>query len=356
MKPFDTLSYRGQLQRLRKLAHAALAAYAVPVPKLLPLTHVENTTFRVLAADQQQYVMRIQRPDSHAAAAIRAEMAWLLALRRDTDLAVPEPVPNRAGAFVTVAAIDEIPEPRNCVLLRWLDGRFFDKKFTPKQLEQVGIFTAKLHEHASQWQPPADFVRGRSDAITEKARRLLWQPKRASVFIPQPADEDVTRTIALVNDLFSTEEAAMVARVVQQIRTVFQELGESQEVFGLIHADLHQANYLFQLGRACAIDFDDCGWGHYLFDLTVTLSELTHLPAYPSLRTALLQGYRTIRPFPEEHERYLDTFFALRRIQLLIWVIESRDHPAFRAKWAEWARHDLQKLAHFLAHQSGENN
>ena len=355
MKPFDTLTKRGQLQRLRQVGLAALAAYDVPAPRLVPLHHIENTTFRVLAADQQQYVLRIQRPDSHAAAAIRAEMAWLLALGRDTDLAVPEPVPNRAGAFVTVAAMDDMPEPRNCVLLRWLDGRFFDKKLTSNQLEQVGIFTAKLHEHAFRWQPPADFVRSRSDAITEKARRLLWQPKTSNDFTPQPSDEDVTRTIALVNDLFSTKDAGVVASVLQQIRRVFQELGESKEVFGLIHADLHQSNYLFQRGRACAIDFDDCGWGHYLFDLNVTLRELAHLPNYPSLRAALLAGYRSIRPLSADQERYLDTFFALRRIQLLIWVIESRDHPAFRA-WVEWARHDLQKLAHFLAQQSGKND
>lgn len=351
MKPFETLSKRGQLQRLRQVGLTALAAYEVPEPRLVPLHHIENTTFRVLAADQQQYVLRIQRPDSHAAA-IRGEMAWLLALRRDTELAVPEPVPNRVGSFVTVAASDDMPEPRNCVLLRWLDGRFFDKKFTPNQLEQVGIFTAKLHEHAAHWQPPADFVRGRSDAITEKARRVLWQPKRAGDFAPQPSDEDVMRTIALVKDLFSTKDAEVIARVLQHIRTVFQQLGESKEVFGLIHADLHQANYLFQRGRACAIDFDDCGWGHYLFDLNVTLRELAHLPNYPSLRAALLAGYRSIRPLSADHERYLDIFFALRRIQLMIWVIESRDHPAFRARWVEWARNDLQKLAQ----QSGEND
>jgi Ser/Thr protein kinase RdoA (MazF antagonist) len=46
----------------------------------------------------------------------------------------------------------------------------------------------------------------------------------------------------------------------------------------------------------------------------VTLREVQHLPTYPALRAALFAGYRTTRPFPSTHERYLHTFFALRRI------------------------------------------
>ena len=43
---------------------------------------------------------------------------------------------------------------------------------------------------------------------------------------------------------------------------------------GLIHADLHYENFLFHDGVARAIDFDDCGWGFYLYDVAVTLWEL----------------------------------------------------------------------------------
>lgn len=351
MKPFDTLTKRGQLQRLRQVGLSALVAYGVPEPRLIPLHHIENTTFRALSADHQQYVLRIQRADSHAPEAIRSEMQWLLALRQDTALQVPEPMLTRAGSPLVIAEAPGMPEPRTCVLFRWLAGRFFDKTLTPQHLEQIGMFTAQLHEHTSHWQPPTDFVRGRVDAMTEAARRTLWNPsaQASSPSSPQPTDEDVSRIVALVRDLFSSEDAALVARALAQIRTVFGELGEGKEVFGLIHGDLHQANYLFQQGRPCAIDFDDCGWGHYLFDFTVTLRELAHLPHYPSLRAALLAGYRSIRPFPEQHEAYLETFFALRRIQLLSWVIESREHPAFRDGWAGWARNDLQELAGFLA-------
>ena len=125
------------------------------------------------------------------------------------------------------------------------------------------MFTAQLHEHAAHWQPPNDFVRGRVDASTEAARHVLWNPSAQVAFpaSPQPGDEDVSRIVALVRDLFSSADAAMVARILAQVRNVFGELEEGKGVFGLIHADLHQSNYLFQRGIPCAIDFDDCGWG-----------------------------------------------------------------------------------------------
>lgn len=351
MQSFATLSYRGQLHRLRRLAHAALEHYAVPDPRLVPLRHESNTTFRVLAADNQQYVLRIHRPEGHTPEQIRSELLWLVALRQDTDVAVPEPVLTRDGSLVTVADAPGVPEPRSCVLFRWLDGRFFDDKLLPRHLERIGILMAKLHAHAAQWQPPADFVRSRVDGLTEEARRMAWDASSTASPNPsvQPTDADAARALALVTALCSPEDAAVVAMAIECIRAVFQELGEGKDVFGLLHADLHQENYFFDRGTPRAIDFDDCGWGHYLFDLNVTLREVQHLPTYPALRDALLNGYRTMRPLPTAHERYLTSFFALRRIQLLMWVLESREHPAFRDDWASRARYDLQQLKHFVA-------
>ncbi|MEZ4737069.1 MAG: phosphotransferase [Caldilineaceae bacterium] len=352
MKPFDTLTYRGQLHRLRQLGQAALAEYAVPAPRLHPLRHEANTTFCVLAADQQQYVLRIHRPDGHTPEAVRSEMQWLLALRQGTEIAVPEPVLTRTGSPLALAETPGVPTPRICVLFRWLEGRFINERLTPQHLERIGRLTAQLHEHTAHWQPPADFVRGRVDAITATARRAAWLPVSPTPSHPvvYPAAEDVARLLALVSDHCSRQAAVVVDRTIAQIRAVFHALGDGKTVFGLLHADLHQENYFFHRGEPRLIDFDDCGWGHYLFDLNVTLFEVAQLPAYPLLREALLRGYRSIRPLSAQHEGYLDTFMALRRLQLMCWVIESRDHPAFRAGWAEWARNDVEELECFPAH------
>jgi Ser/Thr protein kinase RdoA (MazF antagonist) len=120
-------------------------------------------------------------------------------------------------------------------------------------------------------------------------------------------------------------------------------------VFGLIHADLHQENYLFHHGEVRAIDFDDCGYGHFLYDIAVALGEVGHRQDEPALRTALLADYRSIRLLPEAHERYLDSFFALRRLQLMLWWLEFRDDPVFRDTWTTDVTRVLRMLKLFVA-------
>jgi Ser/Thr protein kinase RdoA (MazF antagonist) len=117
--------------------------------------------------------------------------------------------------------------------------------------------------------------------------------------------------------------------VMELVDRAKRELGTGPDVFGLIHADLHQENYLFHQGRVRAIDFDDCGWGHFVYDLAVTLGELQHLPDSDALRAGLLRGYRAVRPLPPEHERYVEVFAGLRVLKLTLWFLEQRGHPAF---------------------------
>lgn len=111
---------------------------------------------------------------------------------------------------------------------------------------------------------------------------------------------------------------------------------------GLIHADLHLGNALFQHGDVKLIDFDDCGTGPRLYEVAVALWELRDGPDYPVFRDALLAGYQAER---EVDVTQLDEFIALRQIAFDLWYTGTAQvNPAFAAKVNDVHRWSLAML------------
>src|SRR5262245_20823800 len=101
------VSYDARLQHLTTLAEDALVRYGLQGASLTLLSETANAVFRVaLSSGRHQrlsetasprdgagYALRLRPPEEHSTQTIAEELQWLLALRRDTDLVVPEPVP-----------------------------------------------------------------------------------------------------------------------------------------------------------------------------------------------------------------------------------------------------------------------
>lgn len=324
---------------------AALAHYpdAVATGSMHVIQYEQNATFRV-DAPGGRFLLRINRPGNRSEAEIESEMAWLAALRRDTELQVPEPVATSDGRLAVTVDDPGVPGPRTCALLRWIDGRFVNRRLTPRHLARMGANMAALQAHAAAWTPPPGFVRWRLDGLTAEARRASVTGPDGPTPARIPDDRDAERAVDLVGSLLSADEARIAGRAVEAARWAFGELAALDGSQGLIHGDLHQENTLFTGDVAAAIDFDDCGWGFCLYDLAVPLSELTERRRFPALRAAMLDAYARTRPLPPDADRIIDALIAYRGLQLIAWILESRDHPAFDG-WEAWARGDMAWLA-----------
>jgi Ser/Thr protein kinase RdoA (MazF antagonist) len=342
---FATLSRREQVDRLRHLGRRALARFGVDRARLTLRRHEHNTTFRV-DTPRGSYLLRINRPGVQTPETVASEMAWLSAVRRDTDLRVPEPVASDDGSFVVVSSEPHVPEPRLCVLLRWLEGRFADQRLAPVHLRRVGALTAQLQDHGAIWRPVSGFLRPRVDTLTDAGKAdSLAESALPAPAGDQPTASDGERALNLVDALVSHDDGTLFAKALEVVWASTRTLAKETAPFGLIHGDLHYENVLFHNGEARAIDFDDCGWGFHLYDIAVTLSELENRPRYRELHDALLSSYARAHDLPKDHVIHLAALILLRRMQILMWVLQSRDWPPFRDAWQQWARGELDAIA-----------
>ena len=236
------------------------------------------------------------------------------------SLSVPEPIPSTKGSLVSYASPVWALEPRRCVLLGWLPGKREKADINPTNLSLAGSYVARLHQHSEQYGIREGLVFPHVwdwDWIFGEAAPL-WK-KGQSVY--SRGDLDVF--------------CATAERVWQDL----QELGKGNNVFGIIHRDLHLNNFVFHDGKAYAIDFEVCGWGYYLFDLAVTLSSLEGQGRYRApMQTAFIEGYQRERPLPEGEWRYLDTFIAMRIVQRVN-IILHWEAPT----WRRWGPNFLMR-------------
>ena len=119
MTSFYDLSVADQSERLRAVAVVALEAYSLTDAQLEPIEYSSNLFFRV-DAGESRYAFRVCH-DTFDLNDLRCETEWFAALSRDTDLAVATPVPADDGTLYVQAVPAGVPEPRYCVLFRWLE-------------------------------------------------------------------------------------------------------------------------------------------------------------------------------------------------------------------------------------------
>jgi Ser/Thr protein kinase RdoA (MazF antagonist) len=308
MKLFAELTHRGQSGRLKELARKAIGYYPLDIVDISLLCYHNNATFRLKDRKGEQYVLRVNRPMFHGASEILSETHWSTALSRDTDLQTPQAILSNTGSPVVSVEVEGVPQQRDTVIFRWIPGRFTNR-LTPAYVHRAGKALATMHVHGKQWRPPDGFTR------KTWSSDLLWKG--------EPATDKMG-----IRQILSPADLRIHTEVGDLCQQAFRALGNTNEAYGLIHADFHCGNFMSIKGGFAAIDFDDCGYGHFIYDLSVLLGSLLNRPTYPALREALLSGYRSLHPFPEEHERFFARMIALRWIFLSVWragVYEPRE-------------------------------
>jgi len=101
-------------------------------------------------------------------------------------------------------------------------------------------------------------------------------------------------------------------------------LGKGPDVYDLIHGDLGMgANILFWNGNVRVVDFNDPGFGYYIFDLSVVLEDSQDHQIQPQFRDALLDGYTSLRPLSEDQIGNIDLFLAAFAVYWSLFAVDA---------------------------------
>lgn len=230
---------------------------------------------------------------------IESELLWLAALHYDTKLVVQKPVRNLQNGWIAKVVGDKNAETFYCSLLHWIDGEILQSERTLEQAHQLGILMAQLHQHSQQWQIPQNFIRSSYDRHRFRAALAKLYP-------------------AVSQGLISPENYNVLESAVRQIQRMMETLEQNQEIWGLIHAYLHDGNYLSHGDELRPIDFARCGFGYYLYDVASTLQYLQ-----PAVRSSFFEGYQTSQKLSENYVQIVAGFFIMAMIDVLSFHVNN---------------------------------
>lgn len=307
---FYALSDDEQVARLTLLVEAAASAWDGGFHDVELIKYRENAVFSAVRPDGTRVAVRVHRHGYHSDAALRSELHWMHQVGISGVVEVPNVIPTSSGDLVALVTHEAVPECRRVSILGWLQG-------TPVGTSEAG-----------------------AEATGEAARRVYFDAgvlaaHLHSVSATMPLCDGFTRhawdedglvgTDPLWGRFWNNADLSGSARtLLSQARAASHEdlrrFGKDDDKYGLIHADFVPENLLHDGEALRLIDFDDAGYGWYLFELATALYFNVGDPQYPAIEESLIAGYRSVRPLPVDHMDLLPMFLFLRGTAYLGWI------------------------------------
>jgi Ser/Thr protein kinase RdoA (MazF antagonist) len=265
----------------------------------------ENIVYKVTTLEGN-FALRIHRPGYHTLEELNAEHEWTGALSQAGFL-LPTTRPATTGEFYIPVEVNG--GTRYAGLIEWLDGSAMKDQeddeptdeLNLQQLSALGELIAKLHNHSSAWQHSVSFTRHHLDVDGFFGPSPFW-----GRYWESPSINKGQRAL-----LLSTQNT---------IAGILKNLGKERNVFGMIHADLHRGNVFISHDKMYLIDFDDAGFGWYLYDIAVALYEYNFEENYQTIEAAFLDGYTKHRVLADAHRALLPMFLHIRSRAIIGWA------------------------------------
>jgi Ser/Thr protein kinase RdoA (MazF antagonist) len=320
------------LEKFDRLAQECLSRYRLsPAATATLINYTENLTYKVDdPASGNRSIFRIYRAGCRDREEIASEVGWMSALRRDAGVETPEIIPARDGTALIILSDATLPEPRLCAMFTFLSGTEPPEDRLAESFGRLGEVAARMHLHSRSWPLPSGFKRPTWNFETMLGGpRPLWGRWQDGMGL-------------------DPEREKLLGRLMEVVARRLERFGSGHEQFGLVHADLRLANLLVEGDQTKVIDFDDCGFGWYLYDLSTALTFMEDRPDAGELVDAWVLGYRRLATLSRDEEGEIPTFMMLRRMMVMAWIGSHSDTELARTEGAGYTVGTCRLASRFL--------
>jgi Ser/Thr protein kinase RdoA (MazF antagonist) len=166
----------------------------------------------------------------------------------------------------------------------WVQGELLHRQPTAEETQRLALLMADLHEHSKQWVIPDSFRRPEYDLdnLLSSYRQLRQQ----------------------LNGLIREEDFYCLEAVVGKICVDIAYQERTPDKWGIIHSDLHEGNYVFYSDSPRPIDFSNCGYGYYLFDIAETFMHLSF-----ENQKVFISTYGSVHQLQDDYIKVIEAFF-----------------------------------------------
>lgn len=245
-----------------------------------------NDTYRVRCTDAR-YSLRVYRHGVFPREAIEFEIETLNHLHRQ-GIPVAHPVARVSGGYLTEIAAPE--GPRFVLLTAFADGVVPDYEALDNS-RLVGESVARMHLALDRFETARE--------RTGLDPRSLLEGS-AAVIRPHLAHRP--------------DDLRFVDTLVRALRAAVRAVPERMLDSGVCHGDLHGGNLHLHEGEVTHFDFEECGFGHRVYDLATFKWGVCTGERRAERWPAFVEGYERVRPIGEADRSLIDTFVVIREL------------------------------------------
>ena len=322
-----------RIDELEAVARNALSRWGIGPDASIRLISLSENGMFLVTSGSDRWVMRVHRTGYHSEDAVRSELCWMDALRREANVATPRALPGQDGKLIQTVSAGSSPLARMVVLFDFISGSEPKPGDLHDAFRHLGGMAAGMHAHARDWQRPDWFVRQVWDYEGAFGAKPNWGHWRAGF----AADVD---------------GLSLVERADELMRRRLERFGAAPARFGLIHSDLRLANLLVDGGETKVLDFDDCGFGWYMYDVASSMTFLETQPDVEDVIASWIEGYRAVAHLGPEEVAEIPTLMMFRRLVVMGWAGSHPDTDLAREMGTQYSVGTVELAERYLSRLS----